>query len=181
MDPKVLDAFACRGMEVASFLKSNPFEESKDSKDPLFGSNLHEQRSGVEQNMPIVPLAPGYNVQPPPIVNADSNHLPSSVAVPFSSEKDMLLRQSFSRASFTRRASRNPSILSFGNGYRQASMTSETTFGRAMSGLSALSIDWENLDDFDLEVDHSAHIVNNQVRPNGPEVPQDNSKQAVGV
>ena len=32
-----------------------------------------------------------------------------------------------------------------------------------MSGLSALSIDWENLDDFDLEVDHSAHI-NNQSR-----------------
>ena len=29
-----------------------------------------------------------------------------------------------------------------------------------MSGLSALSIDWENLDDFDLEVDHSAHIGN---------------------
>lgn len=27
-----------------------------------------------------------------------------------------------------------------------------------------MSIDWENLDDFDLEVDHSAHI-NNQSRP----------------
>ena len=32
------------------------------------------------------------------------------------------------------------------------------TFGRAMSGLSALSIDWENMDDFDVNVDHSAHI-----------------------
>lgn len=40
------------------------------------------------------------------------------------------------------------------------SLTSETTFGRAMSGLSALSIDWENLEDFDVEVDHSAHITN---------------------
>jgi len=40
------------------------------------------------------------------------------------------------------------------------SITSETTFGRAMSGLSALSIDWENLEDFDLDVDHSAHITN---------------------
>ena len=38
------------------------------------------------------------------------------------------------------------------------SMSSEATFGRAMSGLSALSIDWENLDDFDVDVDHSAHI-----------------------
>lgn len=44
---------------------------------------------------------------------------------------------------------------------RGMSITSETTFGRAMSGLSALSIDWENLDDFDLEVDHSAHINGN--------------------
>jgi hypothetical protein len=56
------------------------------------------------------------------------------------------------------RKKRNSSILSYGNGPRGMSINSETTFGRAMSGLSALSIDWENLDDFDLEVDHSAHI-----------------------
>jgi hypothetical protein len=58
-----------------------------------------------------------------------------------------------------RRASRNPSIISFG-GVRGMSVTSEATFGRAMSGLSALSIDWENLEDFDVNVDHSAHINN---------------------
>jgi len=58
-----------------------------------------------------------------------------------------------------RRASRNPSIISFG-GVRGMSVTSEATFGRAMSGLSALSIDWENLEDFDVNVDHSAHIDN---------------------
>jgi len=58
------------------------------------------------------------------------------------------------------RKERNASILSYGNGLRGMSITSETTFGRAMSGLSALSIDWENLEDFDLEVDHSAHINN---------------------
>lgn len=60
------------------------------------------------------------------------------------------------------RSQGNPSItrISFGNGLRHLSMTSEGTFGRAMSGLSALSIDWENLDDFDVEVDHSAHINN---------------------
>lgn len=60
---------------------------------------------------------------------------------------------------FGRRASRNPSIISFG-GVRGMSVTSEATFGRAMSGLSALSIDWENLEDFDVNVDHSAHINN---------------------
>lgn len=57
---------------------------------------------------------------------------------------------------------RNSSIISFGN--RHMSITSETTFTRAMSGLSALSIDWENMDDFDINVDHSAHI-NNQGSP----------------
>ena len=46
---------------------------------------------------------------------------------------------------------------------RNMSLTSEVTFGRAMSGLSALSIDWENMEDFDVNVDHSAHINNGGV------------------
>ncbi|KAL9188341.1 hypothetical protein ACHAXT_006719 [Thalassiosira profunda] len=46
---------------------------------------------------------------------------------------------------------------------RHLSMTSETTFGRAMSGLSALSIDWENMEDFDINVDHSAGINNDVI------------------
>lgn len=37
--------------------------------------------------------------------------------------------------------------------------------GRTMSGLSQLSIDWENMEDFDVDVDHSAHI-NNAYAPN---------------
>lgn len=41
---------------------------------------------------------------------------------------------------------------------------SETTFGRSMSGLSALSIDWENMDDFDVTVDHSAGINNDIIQ-----------------
>ena len=66
-----------------------------------------------------------------------------------------------------RSAQRNPSIISFGgNGLRHMSFTSEATFGRAMSGLSALSIDWENMDDFDINVDHSSHI-NNSGSPAG--------------
>lgn len=57
------------------------------------------------------------------------------------------------------RAQRNPSIISFGG--RNMSFASERSYGRAMSGLSALSIDWENMEDFDVNVDHSAHINNN--------------------
>lgn len=79
-------------------------------------------------------------------------------------------QQNFIQPNQQRRTSRarNSSIMSYGNrnsvrdgnrgSVRGMSITSETTFGRAMSGLSALSIDWENLDDFDLDVDHSAHI-----------------------
>merc|ERR1719163_1824643 len=63
------------------------------------------------------------------------------------------------------RAQRNPSIISFGG--RNMSFASERSYGRAMSGLSALSIDWENMEDFDLNVDHSAHI-NNGLNPAAP-------------
>merc|ERR1712138_291518 len=65
----------------------------------------------------------------------------------------------------TQRAQRNPSIVSFGGG--RAMSMGEASYGRAMSGLSALSIDWENMDDFDLNVDHSSHI-NNGGTPSGP-------------
>lgn len=55
------------------------------------------------------------------------------------------------------RAKRNSSITLFGG---RALSIGDASYGRAMSGLSALSIDWENMDDFDLNVDHSAHINN---------------------
>jgi len=58
---------------------------------------------------------------------------------------------------------RGNSIISFrGSLGRHLSVTSDATFGRAMSSLSALSIDWENMEDFDVTVDHSAHINANE-------------------
>jgi hypothetical protein len=53
--------------------------------------------------------------------------------------------------------------MSLGGLIGRHSLTSNTTFGRAMSGLSALSIDWENMDDFDINVDHSEGINNDMV------------------
>lgn len=54
--------------------------------------------------------------------------------------------------------------MSFGGMSGLSNLTSgETTFGRAMSGLSALSIDWENMEDFDINVDHSEGINNDIV------------------
>ena len=61
-------------------------------------------------------------------------------------------------------AQRNPSIISFGG--RNMSFASD--YGRSMSGLSALSIDWENMEDFDVNVDHSAHINNSNGGMNPP-------------
>jgi len=54
-------------------------------------------------------------------------------------------------------------------------LASETTLGRALSGLSALSIDWENMDDFDSDVDHSAHVNNDlsALPVKQPKLPED--------
>jgi hypothetical protein len=58
------------------------------------------------------------------------------------------------------KSSHRDSATSLTFGRRRFSHASETTLGRALSGLSALSIDWENMDDFDIDVDHSAHVNN---------------------
>lgn len=62
-----------------------------------------------------------------------------------------------------RPAGRMSMRMSLGGMLGRHSLTSNTTFGRAMSGLSALSIDWENMDDFDINVDHSEGINNDIV------------------
>jgi hypothetical protein len=99
--------------------------------------------------------SPPFQVQIPAVAaTAAAPSHPTSISFHYDGDTNATMNM---RAS--RRQSRNSSILSFGNG-RHMSMTSEATFGRAMSGLSALSIDWENLDDFDVELDHSSHINN---------------------
>jgi hypothetical protein len=103
---------------------------------------------------------------------APTNNLPTSNALSFQG-LDAQLHQTFHQPQHTYRT-RNLSILSIGNsGFRgsigrasnsgrPAGRNSEATFGRAMSGLSALSIDWENLEDFDVDEDHSSHIQQHQ-------------------
>ena len=77
------------------------------------------------------------------------------------------------------------SIGGLGGLGRAFSLTSETTFGRAMSGLSALSIDWENMDDFDVNVDHSEginnDIINGQQQQQGDMAPSATEGQDNGV
>lgn len=119
----------------------------------LSGENLQlfDEPLDDEQHMDFFDMGP-------PSPNKAAPMLPPTTGV-------STLGQQQSRAQYYQeplRSQRNPSItrIAFGNGLRHLSMTSEGTFGRAMSGLSALSIDWENLDDFDVEIDHSAHINN---------------------
>jgi len=99
-----------------------------------------------------------FGMEPPPA--GPPAHLSHSApAATMQEASNALMQEQASPGTGDPRAQRNPSVISYGNnGLRHMSLTSETTFGRAMSGLSALSIDWENLDDFDVDVDHSAHI-----------------------
>mmetsp|Transcript_3279 Transcript_3279/g.5404 ORF Transcript_3279/g.5404 Transcript_3279/m.5404 type:complete len:706 (+) Transcript_3279:304-2421(+) len=73
-------------------------------------------------------------------------------------------RSGKSRLSMRMSLGRMSGRMSLGGLSGLSNLTSgETTFGRAMSGLSALSIDWENMDDFDINVDHSEGINNDIV------------------
>lgn len=159
MNTRIFEAFETRERQVSEYMAgcgrkygmpctcgpecrcANCSEHCKTAKD---NSNLME--TGVGESLQPVPMnqmgntggvqhMDGFNMAPAP----EKDHMPT----------------------------RNPSIISFGGNMRHMSITSasEATFGRAMSGLSALSIDWENMEDFDVNVDHSAHIVHN---PSGP-------------
>eukprot|EP00985_Skeletonema_marinoi_P030104 scaffold30536_cov73-Skeletonema_marinoi.AAC.1 len=49
-----------------------------------------------------------------------------------------------------------------------------------MSGLSALSIDWENMDDFDINVDHSEGINNDIVNAQQQQQQQQKGEDTAG-
>lgn len=130
--------------------------------DPLDEEPLH-----VDQKMDF------FGMEPPSAVPRNSIEVPhhhQPPAPPMISETHQMNHDANALGPApvfnSRRSQRNPSIISYG-GLRNMSINSETTFGRAMSGLSALSIDWENLEDFDVEVDHSAHINNQGTSPMG--------------
>jgi hypothetical protein len=81
------------------------------------------------------------------------------------------------------KASHRDSATSLTFGRRRFSHASETTLGRALSGLSALSIDWENMDDFDIDVDHSAHVNNDlsTLPVRQPKLPEDDVAEVMNV
>jgi hypothetical protein len=181
MGPRIFDAFTAREEQVKDYLASGGMQAPA----PVMGGPLGAigddfvggQRLDIEQPMRFDNFGMG-----PPTGGAPSAPTPANIhLIPLAASTQPVpihagaptaaaAAQPVAHMHETSRAQRNPSVLSYGNNglrgsLRGMSITSETTFGRAMSGLSALSIDWENLDDFDLEVDHSAHIDNQSKRP----------------
>jgi hypothetical protein len=148
----IFDAFDARGMAVHQFLSGNsPISNSMngmmDPGQPLMDNDIQPLNDSAGLGMDLFGGAGGMEQLAAHFGAGDMRPQPLGGG---------------GHAMRSSRRERNPSIVSFGNlGNLRMSLTgrmSEVSYGRAMSGLSALSIDWENMDDFDINVDHSAHI-----------------------
>lgn len=145
--------------QLNTMQQHNPHSSSINSQQTqLAGNTSSIMHSNSNKNSILEPLEVHEDLHEPlnynddPVVDDDIyNPMPMNHMPPPSNNQD----QSRDMNPPNQRVQRR-SILSFPG--RQMSITSENTFGRAMSGLSALSIDWENMEDFDVNVDHSAHI-----------------------
>lgn len=170
MSPAIFDAFENRGMLARRYLAGIQFEPSSAPTHAVHEQEQMHSRHQPQQMMndhfqpqPIMQNnAGGMNMNGPMGQNAGMDLFGGPIVGNMNSMQQQ--HQQFSNGlndgvDFpSQRAQRNPSIISFGGG--RAMSFGEASYGRAMSGLSALSIDWENMDDFDINVDHSAHINN---------------------
>ncbi|KAL3916420.1 MAG: hypothetical protein SGILL_005188, partial [Bacillariaceae sp.] len=151
MTSAVFDAFDARGMAVHQILSGNTPMPSgmMDLGQPLMAGDIQPLNDTGGMGLDLFGGAGGME------------QLAASLGAGDMRPPPMAVGGNAMRAS---RKERNPSIVSFGNlGNLRMSLSgrmSEVSYGRAMSGLSALSIDWENMEDFDISVDHSAHVNN---------------------
>jgi hypothetical protein len=148
----ILDAVVARGMAVHLFLSGNASMSNgiMDAGQPLMVNDIQPLHDSGGMGMDLFGSTGGMEQLAAHLGAADMRPQPLGGG---------------GNAMRAFRRERNPSIVSFGNlGNLRPSLTgrmSEVSYGRAMSGLSALSIDWENMEDFDVNVDHSAHINSN--------------------
>jgi hypothetical protein len=178
MSTSIFDSFDRRGMMVTQYLSGAKLEApqpqmpSVPNPEPEQQMQQHHARQQPQQMMndTFQPQALMQNSNGMPQMNAPN--MGQNVGMDFFGGSNGMGNMNmgpgnggagFGESEMPLRAQRNPSIISFGGG-RNMSFASEASYGRAMSGLSALSIDWENMDDFDINVDHSAHI-NNGMNP----------------
>merc|ERR1712157_156435 len=92
--------------------------------------------------------------------NENSNNNAVTMPSPSADQQQQQIQQPSSNVTGSGNSIEGRMSLFRRNSRLRQSMTSEGGFGRAMSGLSALSIDWENMEDFDVNIDHSSHINN---------------------
>jgi hypothetical protein len=179
-------ALCCQG-NVGSDMSSIGLSSLGNETDGIGRSSFNNQHLNVDQQMDFSQFTMG---PPAPIdrqsidpISMIQNHSRRPAPTPHNYSNPLAFHGSqiaergapnISNLSSTNNVNRSSIRNSFRNSIRGMSITSETTFGRAMSGLSALSIDWENLEDFDVEVDHSAH-VNNIPSSNGNQGPRRSS------
>jgi hypothetical protein len=164
----VFDAFGVRGMAVHQFLSGGlqlaiPSNTQQQQQQPILDRQYHQQHQQQGQQVMLHDIQPlndtgmGMDLFGDGGVMYPHHHGMGSGGHHGGHGGDIRGGNMMGSS----RRERNPSIISFGN--HRMSLTgrmSEVSYGRAMSGLSALSIDWENMDDFDIDVDHSAHINN---------------------
>lgn len=152
MGLNIFDSFEHRGMQAQNYLVGAPIEPESN-----VGQQGHSMLSGHQPQQ----LMLNDQFQPQPIgmgMNGGMEMFATAGSGMAGNNMNMGAQIGLNDVGFSsHRAKRNSSILSFGG---RALSIGEASYGRAMSGLSALSIDWENMDDFDLNVDHSAHINN---------------------
>lgn len=174
MNNSMLDAFEARAMAVRRYLSGDSPQQKNQVSQQLMMNNQFQQQGqqgGMMNDMQGLNDTGGMGMDMFGGSNA-LNNLGGNMNGP-SGGGDMRGSNIVSGNNV-----RNPPIISFGNhrmslmgqmsqnpSHRMSLMgrMSEVSYGRAMSGLSALSIDWENMDDFDVNVDHSEHINNNGI------------------
>jgi len=173
MDSSLLDAFETRAMTVRRYLSGDIPQQKNQPPQQIMMNNQFQQR-GQQAGMTndIQPLNDTNGMGMDMFGgNGGMNNLVAAINGP-PGGGDMR----GSAMGSGNNNIRNPPVISFGNhrmslmgqqmsqnpNHRMSLMgrMSEVSYGRAMSGLSALSIDWENMDDFDVNVDHSEHINN---------------------
>jgi hypothetical protein len=154
MTPSIFDAFHARGVAVQQYLAGSMLL----SQPQMMNGHFQQGMQPLNLN-DIQPLHDTAGIGMDLFGGGGMESLAPGVG-----GGDMRMPLAGGNSMRSSRRERNPSIVSFGNlGNLRMSLTgrmSEVSYGRAMSGLSALSIDWENMDDFDINVDHSAHINN---------------------
>ena len=168
MSISIFDAFENRGLLARQYLAGSKIDPSpaatrviqqeqhmRSRNQPQQFMNEHFNPQPIVQNLAAV----GMSMNGTMVQNSGMDMYGDAAIV---GNLNMAGATGMGDGDFVQRAQRNNSIISFGGG--RAMSFGEASYGRAMSGLSALSIDWENMDDFDINVDHSAHI-NNGMNP----------------